>query len=211
VTDKTDWDRYYLKDIPLITKIARAMNGKAILRAYKAIDLIRSEISICELGGANSCFAQQMCEKIPVNRYHIVDSNEIGLSLVNCSYPGTQVTVELSDVLLPYSNNEHFDLVYSVGLIEHFQSTDIKTAVHAHFARCKRNGYVLITFPTPTWLYKLCRTCLTMAGKWDFHDEIPIEMNKARNLIQQFGVIRYESITWSIGLTQGLLLVEKQD
>lgn len=209
MTDKTDWNRYYLKELPIITKISRAINGKAILSSYKKINLIDSDISICELGGANSCFARNFCENSSVKRYHIVDSNKIGLSMFKGSYPGTRFTVELDDIILPYSNDEHFDLVFSVGLIEHFQSTDIETVVQAHFARCKINGHVLITFPTPTWLYKFCRTCLTMIGRWDFPDELPLEMNKARSLIQNFGVVRYESITWSIGLTQGLFLVEK--
>lgn len=207
--NKTDWDSYYIETPPLITKIARSITEHKLIRACQEIKHFGPAMSICELGGANSCFARKICDSFAVDHYHVVDLCSLGISLLNHINIKAKVTTEISDVLTPYSGVKQFDLVYSVGLIEHFDSTATKKAIEAHFVRCKKNGHVLISFPTHTWLYRLSRSLLERSDMWNFPDERPLDLKEIKNDAERYGVIKSETMNWWIGLTQGLLLIKK--
>ena len=111
--------------------------------------------------------------------------------------------------MLLITTSENFDLVFSIGLIEHFDKSGTAKAIASHFQLCKPKGMVLITFPTPTLLYKLIRRMAEFARIWRFYDERPLNFEEVITECSKFGIKKHNSILWAIGLTQGYVVFEK--
>jgi SAM-dependent methyltransferase len=207
VNEVTDWDAYY-RSVPNYTTVTRRISQRKIR------DLLWSEtrgkqLDVCELGGANSCFVEQLCKELPISRYHVVDLNAYGLELLRQKKTQSHLTWESADVLAPVHNGTEFDVVYSVGLIEHFDQSGTKRAIAAHFDRCRAGGLVLITFPTPTLPYRWIRSVAELAGIWKFPDERPLQFAEVVPVCEKYGAATHRSINWLIGLTQGYVIIRK--
>jgi 2-polyprenyl-3-methyl-5-hydroxy-6-metoxy-1,4-benzoquinol methylase len=201
----TDWTRYY-RHTPWYTSVTRAISRRKLIRVLNEHRPLRP-LSVCEIGGANSCFAEVLCNELPVDHYHVVDLNAFGLSLLERKQVRTRLTFERSDILSSDPVYEQFDVVFSVGLIEHFEKPDTAKAIEAHFERCRAGGIVLITFPTPTFVYRATRRMAEVAGMWAFPDERPLPFEEVTSCCGQRGDIIHRSINWSILLTQGYVMV----
>jgi cyclopropane fatty-acyl-phospholipid synthase-like methyltransferase len=140
-----------------------------------------------------------------------VDSNVYGIELLAKKYPdASDVSWELSDILDLKLDEKGFDFVYSVGLIEHFDKLGTSKSIHAHFDLCRPRGFVLVTFPTPTFLYKCIRRAAEVADRWEFPDERPLHFAEVEHAIADAGgEVVHKSINWLIGLTQGYILARK--
>lgn len=202
----TDWTAYYSK-VPKYTSVTRSISENKILKLLRSV-VNNDQIDICELGGANSFIAESMSRELNVNSYHVVDNNELGLKLLEDKNIDN-LTYENQDALQEYSGDKQYDVVFSVGLIEHFDPEGTRKCVDNHFSRCKTGGWVLITFPTPTLLYKIIRGSAEILKMWKFHDERPLQFIEVERYVSQWGSINHKSINWAIGLTQGYLLVRK--
>lgn len=204
--DSTDWDMYYRSPL-LQAQLARRITLKlltSILSRYVDNDEIES---ICELGGANSCLYESLKNTYPNAQYTIVDNNRYGIELTRerfASHKG--LSVQCQDILDSF-HPPQADLVISLGLIEHFDQEETKRAIEEHFKAVKPGGLVLITYPTPTWLYCVVRGLSEFLGLWIFHDERPLLFPEVRRTLLQHGKIIHYSINWWIFLTQGIVLV----
>jgi 2-polyprenyl-3-methyl-5-hydroxy-6-metoxy-1,4-benzoquinol methylase len=210
--EQTDWDSYYMK--PAATAyLTRRITARLLVERFRvALHGRSSGLTICELGGANSCFADTLIASLPVTAYHIIDNNAFGLSLLGRKYgSGGVVSWEQADVLRPFGVTRKFDIVYSVGLIEHFDPTSTAFAVHRHFDLVNPNGIVLITFPTPTWLYRATRAAIEAIGRWAFPDERPLEFDEVERAVAPRGRIVWQRINWPILLTQGIVVARPSD
>lgn len=196
----TDWDSYY----------ARPYRTASLTRKHTAsvlIDLMRSQggsgASILEFGGANSCFIDQILEDVQPARYDVIDCNQLGLDLLRSRYPDDdRVSVRRGDVLAASEPERLYDIVFSVGLIEHFDVAGTARAVAAHFRYLRTGGTAIITFPTPTWLYRAVRGLAEVTGNWIFHDERPLELPEIEQAIAGLGEIKSAQILWPLILTQ---------
>ncbi|WP_436074029.1 class I SAM-dependent methyltransferase [Devosia sp. LjRoot3] len=204
--EATNWDAYY-RATPAYTSLTRTISARKITGLFQQYGRITP--SICELGGANSCFLDPLNTHIRPIRYHIEDLNEYGLTLLNSKKNTTNLSYQLSDILKDYHENTQFDIVYSVGLIEHFSHKDTRRAIRAHFERCKPGGIVLLTFPTPTPLYRTIRCGAEILGRWKFPDERPLQFDEVLSACIEQGNVVHRSVNWMIGLTQGYVLTRK--
>ena len=98
------------------------------------------------------------------------------------------------------------DLVFSIGLIEHFLPQNTARAIQTHFACAKPGSLVIITFPTPTWLYVIARFLTEMAGAWKFPDERPLHLKEVIDEVTKYGEILDISINWPVVFTQGIVV-----
>lgn len=208
MTKATDWNKYYRK-AKGVTSITRFITQKKIVRCL--IPYINNKtFSACEFGGANSCVVETLCSEFSISNYHVIDANEYGLSLLNKLNPKTELTGELGDVLTPNTKDRNkFDLVFSIGLIEHFNEESTRKAIETHLDACKPDGIVLITFPTPTFLYKTIRFLAEAMNAWEFPDERPLQFSEVLSAISHDATILHQSINWKIGLTQGYVIARK--
>jgi predicted SAM-dependent methyltransferase len=101
------------------------------------------------------------------------------------------------------------DAVFSVGLIEHFDPAGTRQAIGSHFALLKPGGCAVISFPTPTWLYRVARWLTEAVGAWKFPDERPLDRAEVLSAASQFGQVEFEKILWPIVFTQRLMVFRK--
>ena len=167
--EQTDWNSYYAK--PYRTASLTRQHTASVL-----VELMRrnggAQASILEFGGANSCFIDQILEEVRPSRYDVIDSNQLGLDLLRSRYSGDdRVSASLGDVLSTSTPARLYDIVFSVGLIEHFDPSGTAKAVAAHFSHLRPGGTAIITFPTSTWPYLAVLGLTELTNNWTFHDE----------------------------------------
>ena len=204
----TDWDSYY-QSVPPTAKLTRKYTTAVLL------DLIRrfagtQPVSIMEIGGANSCFVDRILAGVDCAAYHVVDTNRYGLSLLENRVNGSAVVRLHQQSVLALEMETRADLVFSVGLIEHFDSKDTREAVLAHFRAVRPGGIVILTFPTPTLLYRLTRGFIEALGMWKFPDERPLEPEEVLTSVGECGEVLFQKTLWPLLLTQGLIVAREQ-
>lgn len=195
----TDWDQYYARPYPTAS-ITRSISQRLLLAAMERH--VPAGATIAELGGGNSCFYEAINQALRPRRYEIFDTNKLGLTRFQERFGNPQhVGLHHQDARLPASEIE-VDLVFSVGLIEHFDEAGTRELVKAHFDRVKPGGIVLITFPTPTWLYRVSRFVSEAIGAWIFHDERPLQFEEVAEAGRAWGELLERRIVWPIFFTQ---------
>jgi SAM-dependent methyltransferase len=205
----TDWNAYYTS-VPATARLTRRYTTAILLGAIQRLSAAREgvPISIAEFGGANSCFLDAILAAVPCRSYEIVDTNEYGLSLLAGRAPGV-LKLRRQDVLT-FPMKEPVDLVFSVGLIEHFDPAGTARAVRAHFDALRPGGLAILTFPTPTWLYRATRKLLEAGGLWKFPDERPLAPGEVLATVRACGDVLREQIMWPLVLTQYLVAARKR-
>ncbi len=195
----TDWDAYYARPYRTAS-FTRAITGARLVSAMRRH--VKSDAVIVELGGANSCFFDLIRAQLRPREYHIVDTNAVGLDRFRERRGDCRnVHLHCQDVL-SLDLSLQADLVFSVGLIEHFDPAETRAAVRAHFRLLKPRGTALITFPTPTWLYRLTRSLSEACRAWIFHDERPLGFDEVDRAAAGCGTVLEKRIVWPIFLTQ---------
>jgi hypothetical protein len=203
----TDWDSYY-QSVPSTAKLTRRYTTRTLLSCIRQYART-APLAIVEIGGANSCFLDSILAAIPCRSYDVVDTNSYGLSLLEKRVDSKIVHLHEQSVL-SLSMDMKADLVYSVGLVEHFEPAETRRAVLAHFEPLPPGGIVIITFPTPTWLYRASRSCIETAGMWKFPDERPLKPAEVRRALEEKGEILFEKTLWPLVLTQHLIVAKKR-
>jgi glycosyltransferase involved in cell wall biosynthesis len=206
----TDWDQYYRK-IPATARITRKYTARVL------VDMIRrygtpsesSGLSIVEIGGANSCFVEAIMAKIRTRFYDVIDTNEFGLSLLARRAAASPPVRLYRQSVLDLSYDEKSDLVFSVGLVEHFTPADTRSAILAHFDALRPGGILVIAFPTPTFLYRAAKTLIEICGMWKFPDERPLKPAEVLASIGERGDVLCRKTLWPLILTQHLVVARK--
>lgn len=205
---KTDWDSYYQKP-SVFAQFTRKSTERLLLSHLMSENRTFPIETICELGGANSCFFPAIRKVFPDVMYKVVDNNEQNIKHFGQTRPeDLNLQAYLADLLsennLPSAN----DVVFSVGLIEHFSPSDTSKIIQKHFSCSKPDGLVIITFPTPTWLYKTVRFVSEQCHAWIFHDETPLYVADVLAEVAQYGHIVTSYINWGTILTQGVIVAK---
>ena len=210
----TDWTRYYEK--PFITAyVTRRITGHILVNMLAKAGFPAGG-SIIELGGGNSSFCDRFPDPNPKHPpwdrfYTVVDSNPRGTLLFWMKHPWSDwYKAVCADIItLDTASFEPADLVFSVGLVEHFPEEQTKIAIRRHFELAKPGGLVLITFPVPTLSYRIIRRAAEMLGIWRFPDERPIQLEDAVALCAEHGEVIAKRLNRAILLTQGIVLARK--
>jgi SAM-dependent methyltransferase len=139
-----------------------------------------------------------------------VDTNQYGLSLL-AQRAGLSDVVRLhQQSVLTLSLDTPADLVFSVGLVEHFDPARTREAILAHFRALRPGGIAIITFPRPTLLYRATRGLIEMVGMWRFFDERPLEPEEVIAAVRELGDVMYQQTLWPLFLTQQLIVARKR-
>jgi cyclopropane fatty-acyl-phospholipid synthase-like methyltransferase len=200
----TNWDRYYDRPAPTahLTRRYTAHWLQSTMRRYTAG---KSQLSVIEFGGGNSCFFRGIAAALPVARYEIVDLNAKSLELFERQgreVPSVKTAAHRADLLKEAPGLEPADIVYSVGLIEHFSPEGTREVARRHFSCVKPGGIVIVTAPTPTWLYRAVRGAAEAIGVWAFPDERPLQPAEIAHAGEGLGTICHAATLWPQVLTQ---------
>jgi hypothetical protein len=206
---RTDWNAYYLNPATF-APLTRWITKRGILRDVERFRQGAPLRHVAELGGGNSTVLGAFRARFPDARLSAIDSNALGLRLLEArtARDADLSTIE-ADVLAPVVDALGADLVFSVGLVEHFGAGDTARAIGAHFAHVRPGGLVLITFPTPTWLYRLARGIAEAAGVWAFPDERPLDLGEVTREMRRHGDVLGVRINWPIVFTQGVVVARR--
>lgn len=207
----TNWDKYYAS--PYKTAgYARRIVGKKLLEMIRRFQP-GSNPEIAELGGGNSCFFESVAKASVPARYVIYDNNALGIQKFKERTAGrTGTGARQCDLLeLNAAGEEKFDVVLSVGLIEHFLPENTKKMVKVHFDLAKEGGTVILFFPTPTFLYRTTRSLSELLRLWIFHDERPLKFEEVEQYVQPYGTILHREIIWRNFLTQQIIIARKNE
>jgi len=204
----TDWNNYYNNPFP-VSHITRRLTSKKVLGLVEGL-FDDQAVEIAEFGGGNSFIADQLLNNFQVRRYVVWDTNERAVDQFASRYSGNpNVEARVGDVRETV-DWLGFDLIFSIGLIEHFDAHGTQQALENHFHQCRSGGYVLVSFPTPTILYKSIRGFAEVLGMWQFPDERPLHFDEVLGVTENLGETLHRSILWGIGLTQGFGLFLKK-
>lgn len=207
ISAATDWDLYYAS-VPATARLTRRYTTRVLVDAIRKFG--KPRMALVEIGGANSCFVESIVAAVSPGSYDVIDSNEYGLSLLAGRNTGGMTIGAHCQSVLGMSYARPADLVFSVGLVEHFEVADTRKAVLAHFDALDAGGVVLITFPAPTLLYRVARKAIEMAGMWKFPDERPLEPGEVLAAVRERGDVLFERILWPLVLTQYLVVARKR-
>jgi trans-aconitate methyltransferase len=204
----TDWTRYY--ESPFITAhVTRRITARILVNMLAAAGFPAGG-RIVELGGGNSTFCSTLMRRLCASHYVAVDSNPRGIGLFREKHPGPETEALCADLFtLDAASIEPADLVFSIGLVEHFPEEQTKKAIRRHFELAKPGGLVLITFPAPTSSYRLIRRAAEALGLWRFPDERPIRLEDAAAHCAAHGEVLAKRLNRAILLTQGVVLARK--
>jgi hypothetical protein len=201
----TNWDEYYDATVPT-AHLTRAYTlgwlKRQILQQSRALG---RPVEIIEFGGGNSCFAEGLLKGVPISRYHVVDLNQKSLRLFSERLAGktdAQLSVTRTDLLTATPDIPPADVVFSVGLIEHFDVAGTATVAGRHFEVVRPGGLVVVTAPTPTLLYRGVRGLAELTGQWKFPDERPLKWPELRKIGEGRGSLVKAEILWPLMLTQ---------
>lgn len=206
---KTDWDDYY--ENPYETAaFSRKIVTNRLMRLLTP-HCRKGEFSIAELGGANSCFYEVITKELKPVEYHIFDNNDTGLDkLTERIKPDASAPLRIHNTdIIKMKTDFKTDVVFSVGLIEHFNKEGTRKAVEAHFELVKDGGTVILFFPTPTLLYGFTRFLAELFRLWIFHDERPLRNEEVESYIEKYGTVIHRETIWPIFLTQSVLVIRK--
>lgn len=205
----TDWDSYYHSVFPA-ARWTRRYTTLALESTLRKFGRPNQPLSIIEFGGANSCFARAITESVPTHRYYAADLNLVGLEMLGQrkDLPESVRAVH-TDVLKPEADLPSADVVMSVGLIEHFTPAETRTAIENHFRHCKPGGLVILSYPTPTPLYRLARWVAELFRAWRFPDERPLPSREVHDTAARYGALVEERILWPLIFTQRMMAFRK--
>ncbi|PMJ88898.1 hypothetical protein [Vibrio sp. 10N.261.55.A7] len=205
---QTDWNEYYsASNVNFVTSLTRKNTSRTISRILSKY--LPTKPSVTELGGGNSCISDDLVYSLDVDYYEVVDNCNKGLDLFSSRQHSCSTGVVLDSVLSSGKKDE-FDLCISIGLIEHFDHFGTSKAIRYHFDKVKSGGIVMITFPHPTWLYRLSRNVLEKLNKWYFPDERPLDFKEVECECDKYGQLLHKQINWNIVLTQGYVVYKKR-
>lgn len=205
----TDWESYYSKSKSPVSTFTQRFTENYLINVLKKHNVSCTKIMEC--GGGNSCFASSLCEQIHPVKYDIIDNCEISIvkSRSNPSISNAY-NINLLNEISDKHMLEYYDMVYSVGLAEHFSDDERKIIIENHFKLCKKGGVVLITVPTPTFKYKVVRKCMEFLHVWQFFDERPLYLQNLQLEMETYGEILDAGINYKLPLTQAVVVARKK-
>jgi hypothetical protein len=204
----TDWTAYYEGSF-VASRLTRRYTTRVLIDSIRNYsDRTDQALRVAEIGGGNSCFLEAMRKHIPLAEYHVYDTNQFGLELL-AKRSDDSVCLHQEDVLTIEGPSD-FDVVVSVGLVEHFDVGGTRTAIENHFKLAQAGALVILSFPTPTALYRATRGLAEVTKQWKFPDERPLRINEVEDTMSLHGEILHVEILWPLVLTQALIVARKR-
>jgi cyclopropane fatty-acyl-phospholipid synthase-like methyltransferase len=205
---KTDWNNYYESSF-WAAKFTRAYTASQLMRLLRTHLDDHGSKRILELGGANSCFIEKILRGMDVSEYHVVDSNLKGLELLGNRFRGDQrIYLHYRDIMEVAEPLLIADIVFSVGLVEHFSEFDTAQVVRAHVDHLKENGLLIISYPTPTPLYRMARLGTELLDRWPFPDERPLAFSEIERALPEMTPLE-RKVLWPLIYTQEMVAFKK--
>jgi len=147
LTEKQHWDDYW-RTYHLPVEIKKSPDTLLLNEELKIFEkhLPKKKLSILEIGGAPGQYLAFMHKQFGYD-VHCLDYSEIGCekTLENFSLLNIPVKVYHRDIFSEDLDLPQFDIVYSMGLIEHFE--DVNPVIKKHLDLLKPGGILMLGLP----------------------------------------------------------------
>jgi len=147
LTDEAFWDEYWKNlDLPREVTKGTSLYVDAITGVFDRWLEPGQDRSVLEIGGAPGQYGVYIHRRFGY-RLHILDSSSVGCEATrkNLELLGIDGDVTLGDMFDESLELSPCDVVYSLGLIEHFN--DLESAISAHVRFLKPGGLLFVGCP----------------------------------------------------------------
>jgi ubiquinone/menaquinone biosynthesis C-methylase UbiE len=163
------------------------------LNAFGKSDYDGKRLSVCEMGSEYGVTSMLLSEKI--FERHAVDINPQPLKLLSSAVKelGQEIFTHTRDIFCTGWPDEQFDIVFSNGVLEHYDCRQRAEALNEAARITKRGGRVIVGVPNHCSLpYRSAYLIRRMLGKWHYPPEEKIrdlseELKRAPDL-RQLGI-----------------------
>jgi len=117
-------------------------------------------------------------------KYYGIDKKstyDIPSNIKNCSF-------QVGDIKNMDYNDNFFDAVFLLDILEHIE--DVETAIKEVHRVLKPNGVAILSGPTETWFYKICRLLWLHKVEFSFHKHTIYDIE------HKFESNKFELISW---------------
>ncbi len=155
LTEKKHWDNYWDKfQLPVEIKESKdklLLNEE--LRIFKKF-LPKEKLSVLEIGGAPGQYLVYLHKQFAYE-VSCLDYSEIGCEKTRENFKLLDIPVNVyhKDIFSDLSDMPLFDMVFSMGLIEHFE--DVKVIIKNHLDLLKPGGIMILGMPNFRGINKL--------------------------------------------------------
>ena len=213
VANSSRWDRFARRNHPS-NPIARLVMHDVVYRACARLlraAVFEAPISVLELGCGTGYVARRIAERYGAERLVVVDSNASMMDITRQTLQGLECTVEFVEAdCFQIGLLGRFDLVYSNGLVEHFDDARRARLLQIHADHVKGGGYCIVHAPTPSLSYRLLRGASERLGLWEHHDETPLPLQQLVQEVRQTGLEVLEvGYFWRAYLTEAGVMARK--
>jgi SAM-dependent methyltransferase len=132
-----DWDGYWAsQSLPSEVKKGAQVNTTAILSVLDRFVASKVPLSVLEVGGAPGAYTAYLWRQFG-HDICVLDNSPLGVELARRNFQllGVPGRVVQGDLFAPERPIPQFDVVYSLGLIEHFDDTGAVVAAHLRYLR----------------------------------------------------------------------------
>jgi SAM-dependent methyltransferase len=147
LTNQKHWDDYW-NSIDLPSEVQKSPDNLLLNEELKIFDrfLPKKSLSVLEIGGAPGQYLAYMYKQYGYD-IHSLDYSPAGCrkTIENFKLLDIPVTIYERDVFSDLSDLPLFDIVFSMGLIEHFEN--VSEIVKKHTDLLKANGILILGLP----------------------------------------------------------------
>jgi len=147
LTETEQWDAYWSSiDLPSVVDPARGLQREAILAVFREAVSGWSGRSCVEVGGAPGQYLAYLHRELGLE-VTCLDYSPVGCEATreNFRLLGIEGNVICADFLAPDAELPTFDVVYSLGFVEHFE--DLTGVVERHLALLRPGGRLILGVP----------------------------------------------------------------
>lgn len=153
LTKPVFWDDYWQKNLTNRTRVKRSLLIAEIHKIFDKYLPADPSFSILEIGGAPGEYLVYMSRKFGYS-VHSMDYSEVGNEKTRETFKTSNIPVSIyeRDLFSSAEDLPRFDIVYSLGFIEHFDNPVSAVAKHAELL--KPGGILMIGVPNLTGIYQ---------------------------------------------------------
>jgi SAM-dependent methyltransferase len=201
-----DWDRLWQRDLLAWLSPRNREELGARRRYVNWVTELLSGIdckgfSSAELGCGTGLVTRGLYDQHGFSSGVLVDFSPAAIKFATHNARDRNIRVVLAD-LMTWETEERFDLVFSIGLIEHFLGDALEAIVRRHASLLKPGGYALIIVPRRSFLWPILKLLNTAQGI----REEPLRGRKLVKLCKRVGLKVVRLQRFLMGVSIGILV-----
>lgn len=194
LTKKEYWENYWKSHnsmkVDEVNRLTASLSVKAILNNFDKYLPVDENLHAIEIGGSPGRYLIYMAKNFKYN-VHSLDYSKIGneQTMKNLTTAGIPVEIYDRDLFSENFNKDLplFDIVYSLGFIEHFE--DLNLVVKKHIELLKSGGILLLGVPNLRAGIYRCFLKVTAPEILHLHNLHSMKIKNWKKFEKEFGLV----------------------